>query len=61
MCVLEAQLAGLWRRYGQESKIPVVPELERGKPPAQIAPNRGFIRVFHPDGEILNALLISVA
>jgi transposase-like protein len=49
------------RRYDRAFKISVVAELESGKSPAQIATDRGFIRVSHPEGAILNALLISVA
>ena len=40
------------RRYDRAFKISVVAELECGKPLAQIAPNRGFIRVSHPEGDI---------
>jgi hypothetical protein len=52
MCMLKAQLAGLWRRYGQGSKISVVSELESGKPPAQIAPSRVFIPFFRSNVEM---------
>jgi transposase-like protein len=40
------------QRYDRAFKISVVAELKSGKPLAQIAPNRGFIRVSHLERDI---------
>jgi hypothetical protein len=42
----------LRRRYNREFKISVVTELQGGKSSAKKPANRGFIRVYHPGGEM---------